>query len=878
MGEIATTCPYCGVGCGVTAKLQGERLIEVAGQDTHPANHGRLCVKGTNLPPVTTSAGRLKHPLVRGRRVDWEIALDAVARGLGETIDRYGPNAIAFYLSGQLLTEDYYVANKLAKGFIGTGNVDTNSRLCMASAVAAHKRAFGEDVVPCNYTDLDVCDLLVLCGSNAAWTHPVIYQRIADAKQAHGTHVVVIDPRSTSSCDLADQHLALRPGTDVALFNGLLSYLHDQGRVDQDYLASHTEGFTEALAANYLRVARVAEITGLQAAELVRFYEQFAETTATVTIFSQGVNQAANGTDRANAIINCHLATGRIGVPGTGPFSVTGQPNAMGGREVGGLANQLAAHMDFSTENVAHVSGFWGSDRVARQPGLKAVEMFEAMRRGEIKAIWIMGTNPAVSLPNSGLVRDALSSCPFVVVSDCVAETDTTCFADILLPAQAWGEKDGTVTNSERCISRQRRLLHPVGEARPDWQIVCAVADRMGFAEAFAFKGPAQIFAEHASLSSTANAGQRLFDLGFLEDLTPHAYASLEPTRWPQHGRPFADAKFPTPSGRARMVPTAHREPRQTPTAELPYVLNTGRYRDQWHTMTRTGVSAKLFLHHRRPGLQIHPEDAQAIGVAGGGLVEVTSAHGRIRMIADVSRDVPPGQLFAPIHWNDRFANQAVVSGLFGSVVDPISGQPESKHAAVACRAVHVPVWLRLLHADALQPQALHALDGLIYWAASPVSCGYHYEIALERLDAVGALVAIQHAAKYEGPDGQRFVGETEGRRWLLFSGPSLHDLPGPSHLQLQIEADIPSWQKLSVRSIAPGDHSPVVCTCYEVSRRTIEREILAGCGDLDALGGRLRCGTNCGSCVPELNQLLDEQRTSPAITAPHQTNTEAQR
>ena len=486
--EVRTTCPYCGVGCGVLAKVAANGEVTVRGDPDHPANLGRLCSKGSALAETIDLDGRLLYPEIHGRRTDWDEALDLVASTFSRTIAEHGRDSVAFYVSGQLLTEDYYVANKLMKGFIGSANIDTNSRLCMASSVAGHRRAFGSDTVPGSYEDLELADLIVLVGSNLAWCHPVLYQRIAAAREKRpDMKVVLVDPRCTMTADIADMHLAIAADGDVALFTGLLAYLGQHNALDRTYITAHTTGFGQALfAASALDLAGIAAATGLGEDELVRFYSLFAATANTVTVYSQGVNQSSSGTDKVNAIINCHLATGRIGKPGAGPFSVTGQPNAMGGREVGGLANMLAAHMEI--ENPEHrdrVQRFWSAPAVAEKPGLKAVEMFQAVADGRIKALWIMATNPVDSMPDADAVEAAIKACPFVVVSDVLAKTDTVRHAHVRLPAAAWGEKDGSVTNSERRISRQRAFLATPGEARADWWIVAEVAKRMGFDEAF---------------------------------------------------------------------------------------------------------------------------------------------------------------------------------------------------------------------------------------------------------------------------------------------------------------------------------------------------------------------------------------------------------
>ena len=527
---VRTTCPYCGVGCGVIATPDGKGGASIEGDRHHPANHGRLCSKGAALGETLSLEDRLLHPEIDGRRVSWDVALDTVADGFRRTIERHGSDAVAFYVSGQLLTEDYYVANKLIKGFLGTANIDTNSRLCMASSVAGHKRAFGSDTVPGRYEDFEQADLVVLVGSNLAWCHPVLFQRLEAAKRARPSmRVVVVDPRRTETCDIADLHLALKPGSDVALFNVLLAGLAERGAIDRQFVEQHTSGLEDALAA-----ARVTDVDtcGLSPADIATFLDWFARTEKVVTLYSQGVNQSSAGVDKVNALINCHLLTGRIGRPGMGPFSITGQPNAMGGREVGALSNTLAAHMDFGATEVDRVGRFWRAARMATKPGLKAVDLFEAVRAGRIKAVWIMATNPVASLPDADAVRDALRGCEFSIVSEAIRASDTVDACRIRLPALAWAEKDGTVTNSERGISRQRPFLPPPGEAKQDWWILSEVARRLGHGEAFAWRGVADIFREHAALSSFENDGTRDFDIGVCTTLDDEAYESLQPFTW----------------------------------------------------------------------------------------------------------------------------------------------------------------------------------------------------------------------------------------------------------------------------------------------------------------------------------------------------------
>ncbi|MGH6818538.1 MAG: molybdopterin oxidoreductase family protein, partial [Methylovirgula sp.] len=626
MEEAArTTCPYCGVGCGVLANMSADGRVIVRGDRDHPANFGRLCSKGSALGETIDLDGRLLYPQIYGRRASWDDALDLVASTFSRTVAEHGPDSVAFYVSGQLLTEDYFVANKLMKGFIGSANIDTNSRLCMASSVAGHRRAFGADTVPGTYEDLEYADLIVLVGSNLAWCHPVLYQRIAAAKEIRPEmRIVLVDPRRTMTADIADLHIAVSADGDVALFIGLLVWLADHDALDHDYIAAHTNGFDGVLdAARSANLDEIAEQTGVSITLLRTFYALFASTVKVVTVFSQGVNQSSSGTDKVNAIINCHLATGRIGRRGMGPFSVTGQPNAMGGREVGGFSNTLAAHMEI--ENPAHrdcVQRFWRSPLIADRVGLKAVDMFGAVADGRIKALWIMATNPADSMPEAGMVEAALKACPFVAVSDVVAETDTLRYAHVQLPAAAWGEKDGTVTNSERRISRQRRFLPIPGEAWPDWQIICAVAKRMGFAEAFSYNSPAEIFAEHAALSAYENGGARDFDIGAFAGIDDAQFDDMIPFQWPcpstnasTETRFFSDGRFFTADQRARFI--AIRPIAETRTsAEFPFILNTGRVRDHWHTMTRTGKSPRLSQHLAEPFAEIHPADAARLGIA----------------------------------------------------------------------------------------------------------------------------------------------------------------------------------------------------------------------------------------------------------------------
>src|SRR5215472_16779499 len=693
-----TTCPYCGVGCGVLATPDGSGGAAISGDPEHPANFGRLCSKGSALGETLSLDDRLLHPMIRCKgvleRVAWSDALDHVAHRMQHIIARDGADAVAFYLSGQILTEDYYVANKLMKGFIGSANVDTNSRLCMASTVAGHRRAFGADTVPGCYEDLDEADLLVLVGSNAAWCHPVLFQRMMANKQTRGARMIVIDPRRTDTTEDADLFLGLKPGTDTALFSGLLVHLANNGALDRAYIEAHTSRFDEALARAHSiagSAAATALATGLTEVDIAAFFKMFAATPRTVTLYSQGVNQSAQGTDKVNAIHNCHLATGRIGKPGASPFSLTGQPNAMGGREVGGLANQLAAHMGFTPPDIDRVRRFWQAPRIATHEGVKAVQMFEAIGRGEIKALWVIGTNPVVSLPDADTARAALAKLELFVVSENVRSNDTVnAGAHVLLPAQAWGEKSGTVTNSERRISRQRAFLRSPGEARPDWWILSEVAKRLGFAAAFNFNSAADVFREHAGLSAFENDGSRDFDIGALQSLSDEDFDGLAPVMWPlrEGGEPqqrfFADGRFYAGDRKGRFIAPEVPALRTETHAGRPLRLNTGRIRDQWHTMTRTGLSPRLGAHLPEPFVEIHPDDASKHGITDDSFARVATDYGQCILKAVVSARAQRGTLFAPIHWSEANSSGARVGALVAPLTDPFSGQPESKATPVS--------------------------------------------------------------------------------------------------------------------------------------------------------------------------------------------------
>lgn len=878
--EVRTTCPYCGVGCGVIATQTEDGVISVKGDTDHPANYGRLCSKGSALADTVDLDGRLLVPKIDGEQVSWDQALDTVANQFSSIIAEHGPDAVAFYVSGQLLTEDYYVANKLMKGFIGSANIDTNSRLCMASSVAGHRRAFGTDTVPGCYEDLELADLIVLVGSNTAWCHPIVYQRIVKAKEERpDLKVVVLDPRKTATCAIADLHLPLRIGSDVMLFNGLLNFLRREDHLNFSYLENHTEGFGAAMEAareSAPTIPAVAQACAVDAADVATFYQLFSSTKKVVSLYSQGVNQSSSGTDKVNSIINCHLATGRIGQPGMGPFSITGQPNAMGGREVGGLANQLAAHMNLEDE--AHrdiVSRFWQVASVPDKPGLKAVDLFDAIDEGKIKAVWIMATNPVVSMPNADKVKQALEKCECVVVSDCIEQTDTTACADVLLPATGWAEKDGTVTNSERRMSRQKSFMPAAGEAKHDWWIIAEVAKRMGFDQGFNYDSAADVFREHAALSGAENNNTRDFDISAMSEITDSRYDAMLPIQWPVkqdekigQARIFENGDFYTPSRRARFVAVSAKAPMNLASAEYPLILNTGRLRDQWHTMTRTGKSVRLFSHKSEPFCEINPSDAEDYGVADGALAKLNSQWGEMIARVVVTEDQPQGSIFVPMHWNDQFANNARVDALVNPAVDPVSGQPELKHTPVKL-SPYTSLW----HGFILSREEITQQRDLDYLVRVPEKSCYRYELCGN--DIIADWHAYSRGMLQAGDDDDWLDYSDKAQGWYrsahikegrllscLYIAP-MKLLPERDWLiELFAKDQLSNVERMSLLAGKPGvprkNTGRTVCSCLDVGEKTIIEAITVdGVDSVKGLGEKLKAGTNCGSCLPELDALL---------------------
>ncbi|WP_051711177.1 nitrate reductase [Andreprevotia chitinilytica] len=891
-----STCCYCGVGCGVLIESEAGRITGVQGDPDHPANFGRLCTKGMSLAKtVASDAGRALYPTMRLTRdeprqqVDWPTAFDTVAERFADIIERYGPDAVAFYVSGQLLTEDYYVFNKLAKGLIGTNNIDTNSRLCMSSAVVGYKLALGADGPPTCYEDLELTDCVLFAGSNAAYAHPVLFRRLEAAKaERPDVKWIVIDPRRTDTAATADLHLQIQPGTDVALFNGMLHHLIWEGLVDTDYVAAHTEGFAELkkLVRDFTP-KMAAELCGILEADLITAAEWFGRSPASLSLYCMGLNQSAHGTDKNLALINLHLATRQIGKPGAGPFSLTGQPNAMGGREVGGMATMLAAHRDIgNAEHRAEVAALWGidADRISDRPGLPAVAMFDAIRDGKIKAVWIACTNPAHSMPDLGNVADALAKAEFVVVQEAFAETDTTAYADVLLPAASWGEKAGTVTNSERRISRVRAAIPAPGEALPDWEIVGEIARRIeahlapDFPSLFDFATPEAAFNEHRALT----AGRDL-------DITGLDYAMLDaagPQQWPLpagattgQARRYEDGVFATADGRARFHVTPYKPLAEATNARYPFHLLTGRLRDQWHGMTRTGRVASLFQHTPEPSLTMHPGDAERRGFKAGELVRVASKRGGMVLPLAVSDDVQSGSVFAAMHWSGQFLNSTGINAATTGAADPKSFQPELKHAAVRVERAELP-W-RLTAARRGDVQALQAAvqpllqdcsyaaitlaaDDLLVVKAAHESAPAGW---LERLFTALDLHPGENVLEFH--DARRGVLKRVGWQGDVLNGFVLAGDAAGSDALLGTLLDAQPWQGSRLAVFAPkstnsAPRDKIVCNCVQVPESRIRNAIARG-ASLVELKATLGCGSVCGSCVPELKRLC---ATTPQIAS----------
>lgn len=900
MQETKSTCCYCGVGCGVIIQSEGEKIISVRGDPEHPANFGRLCTKGSTLHLSAKTEGRALVPELRLNRAqtrqptDWDNALDHVADRFAAIIHEHGADAVAFYISGQLLTEDYYVFNKLAKGLIGTNNVDTNSRLCMSSAVAGYKVTLGADAPPACYEDIDHTACLFIAGSNTAYAHPIVYRRIEDARAKNpDLKIIVVDPRRTDTAQAADLHLAILPGTDVALFNGLLHVMLWEGMLDMAYINAHTEGF-EALK-NTVREytpKMVSDICGIREADILTAAKWFGNG-PTLSMYCQGLNQSTSGTDKNAALINLHLATGQIGKPGAGPFSLTGQPNAMGGREVGGMATLLSGHRDLANpEHRAEIAQFWGVDSVPEQPGASAVEMFNKLRDGSIKAIWIACTNPAHSMPDLSRVHDALSQAELVVVQDAFHDTDTTAFADVLLPATTWGEKEGSVTNSERRITHVRPAVQAPGQARHDWDIVTDFAQRLGkklaaigisnksATQLFPYTQPEQIFNEHRETT-------RGRDL----DITGLSYALLDskgPQQWPfpesaTEGkmRLYSDGIFQKPGGKAQFANTLYKPTAEKTDARHPMHLLTGRLRDQWHGMSRTGNVAQLFNHAEEPLISMHPDDMQRRSLKSGDLVKVSNKRGSLVIRAQASEEMMAAQTFIPMHWGGQYMNGLGVNALMPSAYDQRSKQPELKHAAVKLEKLELPWRMTVMRAGA----SLHLLQKIrpLLKQFEYATCGLYGRdpgimmlrvahpqapdaVLIEQIDTLLDMtddIPMLHYKDAKRGISKRILVEGEQVTGVRLTGEILAaDWLKEVMTQGKLTEALRRWALAPLSAPPTGQRSrgKIICNCLDVSENEIIENIQIG-ADLITLQNKLKCGTECGSCVPELKRLVEAHK-----------------
>ena len=899
MAETRSTCPYCGVGCGVVIEHDANAITGVRGDTAHPANFGKLCSKGSTLHLTLSPVARALYPELRGerdtprQRVTWNQALDTAAEKFAHCIRQHGPDSVAFYISGQLLTEDYYAFNKLAKGLIGTNNVDTNSRLCMSSAVAGYKATLGADAPPCAYEDIDVAECIFIVGSNTAYAHPILFRRIEAARAKNPQlKLIVADPRRTETAAEADLFLQIKPGSDVALFHAMLNVIVADNLLDENFIAEHTEGF--AALRETLRdfsPADAALICGVPAADIVQAARWFAQSPATLSLYCQGLNQSASGTDKNATLINLHLATRQIGKPGAGPFSLTGQPNAMGGREVGGMANLLSAHRDLANpEHRAEVAKLWGVDAVPSTPGKTAVPMFEALHDGRIKCLWIACTNPAQSMPNQALVREAMQRAEFVVLQECYRDTETAPFADLLLPASTWGEKEGTVTNSERRISRVRAALPVPGEAQHDWQIVVDFAQALGqklggnnAAALFPYHSPEAIFNEHRE----STRGRDL-------DITGLSYATLEtqgPQQWPYPAaatagktRLYADGIFPTANGRARFANAPYIAVAEKTSRRFPLSLNTGRLRDQWHGMSRSGRAAQLYSHAPQAVLSMHPEDIAARGCADRELVTIASARGSITLPIESSTDVAPGNVFLPMHWGSRFLKGEGINALTTGAFDERSQQPELKHAAVEVAAADLP-WRMVAAAYTAAPHETLAALSQSFADFDYASCGFAgreqtavvFRAAARTSPSPAVLTALDNLLGLNH-DALTFSDASLGieRIALIDSGQLIAlrlsgDISGADWLGewLESRTDVGplAWRVLAGGTIPPQGmvaRGHIVCSCHNVAENEIVACFKAG-GDVADAQKKFKCGTGCGSCIPQLKRMALKYQTSIA-------------
>ena len=914
--ETRSTCPYCGVGCGVIIQTQQhdgvEQIVGVRGDPDHPANSGALCNKGSGLhltaQPLRQQQVRLLLPELRQQRdqaravVNWDQALDHVADRFAKCIAQHGPDSVAFYISGQLLTEDYYVFNKLAKGLIGTNNVDSNSRLCMSSAVAGYKQSLGADAPPAAYEDIAHAHCLLITGSNTAFAHPILFRRIEAAKRARPElKIIVVDPRRTETAAFADLHLPILPGTDVALFHAMLNHMLWEGWLDRPFIEQHTEGFGALRAAiRDCTPAWAAQICGVAQAKIEQAAQWFAQSGATLSLYCQGLNQSATGTDNNTALINLHLATGLIGKAGTGPFSLTGQPNAMGGREVGGMANLLSAHRDLANpQHRAQVAKLWGVADVPATPGKSAVELFEALVQGQIRMVWIACTNPAQSMPDLNRVHQALRRAELVVVQEAYRDTISASFADVLLPASSWGEKEGTVTNSERRISRVRAAVPPPGLARHDWAIAAQFAVRLqtrlqtrlttSSKPNFDYPNPEAVWNEHRE----STAGRDL-------DITGLTYALLEargPQQWPYPQgatqgaiRLYANGQFATANGRARFIVSRAAPVAEVVDARYPFALITGRLRDQWHGMSRTGTVAQSFGHVPEPTLEMNGDDLRARGLIEGDLVRVQSRRGQLHLPARRSDQLRRGAVFIAMHWGAEFLSGSGVNGLSSPAIDPYSKQPELKHCAVRIDKAQLPHralllgWLpadRVLAVRANLMVLLREFDYAVALLFGRQDEGVRVRLASAKPLNPELIMQLEAAfdcapeslLSYDDRQRQtlRRIAIVEGKlRFFMLLGDQRSESWLTEFLEQSLAVDALGTRLLMASSEAPAGvvaRGRLICSCVGVNEASI-KSALREYDDvaeqaLAYLQSKLGCGGQCGSCLPELRALIGSETCS---------------
>ncbi|WP_375324181.1 molybdopterin-dependent oxidoreductase [Flagellimonas sp. GZD32] len=696
-----TICSYCGVGCGITVKKDAKGVLSVTGNESYPVNKGMLCTKGKTLNYVAQdTSDRILYPEMRWsrnhpmQRVTWDMAFKRAAAVFKSIIDKHGPNSVGFYVSGQCLTEEYYLANKLTKGFLGTNNIDTNSRLCMSSAVVGYKKTVGNDAVPISYADIELADCFLIAGANPAWCHPILFRRIEKHKEENpNVKIIVVDPRKTQTCALADLHLQILPGTDVILFNAMARWLIEKKKIDKSFIQKHTSNFDAVRQTAYeLTIRQAAEKCGISADDIRMAAKMISDAKGFISMWTMGLNQSVIGVDKNVSLFNLSLLTGQIGKPGSGPFSLTGQPNAMGGREVGGMASLLAAHRDLGNpRHRKEVQEFWGGTEIHGEPGYTATEMFDALESGKMKAVWIVCTNPIVSMPNAKKIEKALEKANFVIVQDISHNSETTKYADLLLPAAGWLEKEGTMTNSERRISYLAKVIDPPGEAMPDVEILWRFAQEMGF-HGFDYTKASEVYDEYCLMTK-----------GTTIDISGLSYERLKnegsfqwPVPTPDHpGTPrlFQDQNYFTSDGKAHFnAPRNLYNKSETTSPEFPLILNTGRVRDQWHTRTKTGKVKRLLTHIPAPYLEMNQIDAYIRGFKEGDVVTVKSRRGSVRVKLKINYDIREGVVFLPMHWGKILDNDfSRANNLTNNIVDPVSKEPDFKYCAVQVEKYRKP-------------------------------------------------------------------------------------------------------------------------------------------------------------------------------------------